>query len=121
VLVVDDNVDAAQSLAVLLRLQDQDVRVADDGSSALVVAQEFRPDVVFLDIGMPGIDGYEVCRRLKQQPDLGSVLIVAMTGWGQEDDRRRSHEAGFDAHLVKPAEPGVLHNLLLRHRPIGRR
>src|SRR5262249_38150069 len=85
VLVVDDNVDAAESLAVLLRLEGQDVQVAHDGVSALELARAFRPALVFLDIGMPGMDGYEVCRRLRQQFSRDRPLVVALTGWGQEE------------------------------------
>jgi PAS domain S-box-containing protein len=112
VLVVDDNVDAADSLAILLRLKGQDVRVAHDGVAALETAGEFRPTIVFLDIGMPGMDGYEVCQRLRHQSGKDSPLIVALTGWGQEEDRRRSQEAGFDLHFIKPVEPDALHKLL---------
>jgi PAS domain S-box-containing protein len=112
VLVVDDNVDAADSLALLLRLEGQDVQVAHDGFAALEMARAFRPVIVFLDIGMPGMDGYEVCRRLRQQSGEDSLLIVALTGWGQEEDRRRSQEAGFDLHFIKPVEPDALHKIL---------
>jgi CheY-like chemotaxis protein/two-component sensor histidine kinase len=112
ILVVDDNVDAAQSLAMLLRLKGQDVQVVHDGPAALQVAQDHAPDMVFLDIGMPGMDGYEVCRRLRQQPGMDNVRAIALTGWGQEQDRRRSTEAGFDHHLVKPVEPAALEKLL---------
>jgi PAS domain S-box-containing protein len=112
VLVVDDNQDAADSLAILLRLAGQDVRSAYDGPAALAQARDFQPAVVFLDIGMPGMDGYEVARRLRQLPGLGGVLLVALTGWAQEEDRRRSTEAGFDHHLVKPVEPDALQTLL---------
>jgi PAS domain S-box-containing protein len=112
VLVVDDNVDAADSLAMILRLSGQEVRLAYDGPTALLTAQAFRPQVILLDIGMPGMDGYEVARRLREDPRLKPVLLVAMTGWGQEEDRRRSFLAGFDHHLVKPAEPDVLQRLL---------
>jgi PAS domain S-box-containing protein len=112
VLVVDDNVDAAESLAVLLRLEGQDVQVAYDGPSALAQAAQFRPEILFLDIGMPGMDGYEVCRRLRQHPARDRPLIVALTGWGQEEDRRRSQEAGFDLHFIKPVEPEELRELL---------
>jgi CheY-like chemotaxis protein len=110
--VVDDNHDAAESLAMLLRLKGQEVRMAFDGPTALKLAQEFRPQVVFLDIGMPGMDGYEVANRLGRQSDLDRPLLVALTGWGQQEDRRRSHAAGFHHHLVKPAEPGDLEALL---------
>jgi PAS domain S-box-containing protein len=105
VLVVDDNHDAADSLAMLLRLAEQNVRVAYDGSTSLAQAQEFQPELIFLDIGMPGMDGYEVARQLRQLPGLENAVLVAVTGWGQEEDRRRSLEAGFDGHMVKPAEP----------------
>jgi PAS domain S-box-containing protein len=112
VLVVDDNRDAADSLAMLLRLAGQDVQARYDGLSALAQAQEFRPELVFLDIGMPGMDGYEVARRLRGEPQLEGVILVALTGWGQEEDRRRSAEAGFDHHLVKPVEPDAVRGLL---------
>ena len=104
VLVVDDNRDAADSLAVLVRIDGHDVRVAYDGPAALAAAEGFRPDVVLLDLGMPGMDGYEVCRRLRRSPELAGVRVIAVTGWGQDSDRRRSAEAGFDHHLVKPAD-----------------
>jgi CheY-like chemotaxis protein len=122
VLVVDDNHDAADSLAMLLRLAEQDVRVAYDGSTSLAHAQEFQPELVFLDIGMPGMDGYEVARRLRQQPGLENAVLVAVTGWGQEEDRRRSLEAGFDGHIVKPAEPRNLREFFAHpklHRRTG--
>jgi CheY-like chemotaxis protein len=112
VLVVDDNVDAADSLAMLVRLAGQEVRVAYDGPTALLIAEAFRPQVVFLDIGMPGMDGYAVARRLREDPELMPAVLVAMTGWGQEEDRRRSLQAGFDHHLVKPAEPAELEQML---------
>jgi PAS domain S-box-containing protein len=117
VLIVDDNVDAAESLALLLRLHGQDVRVTHDGPSALQAAAEDRPDVVLLDIGMPGMDGYEVCRRLRQQPHLDGVRVVALTGWGQDEDRHRSREAGFDLHLVKPVEPHELQQVIAEQKP----
>jgi CheY-like chemotaxis protein len=112
VLVVDDNVDSAVSLGMLLKLAGQDVRVAYDGPAALRQAMDFRPQLVLLDIGMPGMDGYEVARRLRRQPSLEDTLLVALTGWGQEEDRRRSAAAGFDHHLVKPVEPDALSGLL---------
>jgi CheY-like chemotaxis protein len=112
VLVVDDNVDAAVSLGMLLKLAGQEVRVAYDGPAALRQAVEFRPGLVLLDIGMPGMDGYEVCRRLRRESNLGPMTLVALTGWGQDEDRRRSHEAGFDHHIVKPVEPSALQRLL---------
>jgi CheY-like chemotaxis protein len=112
ILVVDDNVDAADSLALLLRLEGQDVRVAHDGPAALAAVEAEPPALVFLDIGMPVMNGYDVARRLRQRPGLENLVLVAMTGWGQEEDRRRSQEAGFDHHLVKPVEPDALHKLL---------
>jgi CheY-like chemotaxis protein len=111
-LVVDDTVDAADSLVMLLRLAGQEVRVAYDGPTALLIAQAFRPQVVFLDLGMPGMDGYDVARQLREDPELKRVVLVAMTGWGQEEDRRRSRQAGFDSHLVKPAELKELEQVL---------
>ncbi len=112
VLVVDDNLDAADSLGLMLQLGGQQVRVAYDGPTALLVAQAFGPQVVFLDIGMPGMDGYEVAGRLRRLPKGEATLLVALTGWGQDTDRRRSAEAGFDHHLVKPVEPAALQTLL---------
>jgi PAS domain S-box-containing protein len=111
-LVVDDNKDAANSLAVLLRLKGHDVRVVHDGLSALETAKKYRPEIIFLDIGMPGMDGYEVARRLRQQSDLKNIVLAAVTGWGQQEDRRRTKEAGFNYHLVKPPEPRILDTLL---------
>lgn len=116
ILVVDDNVDAAESLALLLRLEGHDVQVAHDGPAALAAVEAEPPDLVFLDIGMPVMNGYEVARRLRQRPGLENLVLVAMTGWGQEEDQRRSREAGFDYHLIKPVEPGALHQLLARPR-----
>jgi CheY-like chemotaxis protein len=112
VLVVDDNIDAAVSLGMLLKLAGQDVRVAYDGPTALRQAADFRPELILLDIGMPIMDGYEVCRRLRRESGLGKMTVVALTGWGQDEDRRRSHEAGFDHHIVKPVEPSVLERLI---------
>jgi PAS domain S-box-containing protein len=112
VLVVDDNRDAANSLAMLLKLQGHDVRVAFNGLAALELTQAYVPDVVFLDIGMPGMDGYEVARRLRQQPGLESVVLAALTGWGQREDRLRTAEAGFDHHLVKPPERKMIESIL---------
>ncbi len=107
-LVVDDNKDAANTFASLLRLQGHDVQVAHDGPSALNSAQTYRPNLIFLDIGMPGMDGYEVARRLRLLPEQKNVVLAALTGWGQQKDRRRTAEAGFDFHLVKPPEPEAL-------------
>ena len=103
-LVVDDNVDAAESLAMLLRMSGHEVRTAYTGPTALEAAAAHPPDVVLLDIGLPGMDGYEVARRLRQDPRLEGVRLVAMTGYGDEADRRLAQEAGFDQHLVKPVD-----------------
>ncbi len=112
VLVVDDNADAAESLAMLLRLWGHDVAVAQDGPAALRTAAARPPEVALLDIGLPGMDGYELARLLRQQPGPGRAVLVALTGWGQEEDRRRAREAGFDHHLVKPVDLSALQGLL---------
>jgi PAS domain S-box-containing protein len=112
VLVVDDNADAAGTLEMLLKSLGYETRVVYGGAEALRVAAEFRPDVVMLDIGMPGLDGYEVARRLRAMKKGAALRIVAVTGWGQESDRQRSREAGFDVHLVKPVEPADLVRVL---------
>ncbi len=111
-MIVDDNRDAADSLALLLRLQGFEVRVAHDGPAALELVKDYRPEMIFLDLGMPGMDGFEVARRLRRQSGLHDVRLVALTGWGQQEDRRRTAEAGFDRHLVKPVEPKALEDLL---------
>ena len=111
ILVVDDSLDAAESLARLLRLGGHEVRVAHDGRRALEIAHTEQPEVLLLDIGLPGMDGYELCRRVRQQ-GLGDALIIAMTGYGQERDRRRSKEAGFDTHTVKPVDYAEIMKLL---------
>src|SRR5215211_6310628 len=104
ILVVDGNVDAAESLALLLGLGGQEVHTAHDGPAALEAAVAFRPHVVLLDIGLPGMTGYEVAAHLRRQPVLRSAVLIALTGYGQEEDRRKSLEAGFDHHLVKPID-----------------
>lgn len=103
VLVVDDNVDTVSSFSMLLKALGHDVRSAYDGSTAVQAALDYRPDVVFLDIGLPGLNGYEVANRIRQHPVLKNVVLVASTGYGQDSDRQISLEAGFDHHLVKPA------------------
>jgi len=103
ILVVDDNPDSADSLALLLALEGHDPHVARDGPQALERAEALRPEAVLLDIGLPGLNGYEVCRRLRAEPWGEEMAIIALTGWGQDEDRRRSASAGFDGHLVKPA------------------
>jgi len=115
ILVVDDSKDAAESLAMLLSLSGHQVMVAHNGVQALEVAAAERPEVILLDIGLPGMDGYEVCRRARAA-GLTETLIIAMTGYGQERDRQRSKEAGFDTHTVKPVELDHLLELLTAHR-----
>jgi PAS domain S-box-containing protein len=112
VLVVEDNVYAAKSFATLLRLDGHEVQIAHDGPMALQMAQSFQPEVILLDIGLPGIDGYEVARRLRQREEFRATRIIAMTGYGQPEDRRRSKEAGIDDHLVKPVKIDVVRSLL---------
>jgi PAS domain S-box-containing protein len=112
VLVVDDHEDSTESLGLLLRLMGHDVRLAADGPQALAAAESFRPEIVILDIGLPGMDGYEVAARLRESPDLSGARLIALTGYGQEEDRERSREVGFEAHLVKPIEMESLHRLL---------
>ncbi len=112
VLVVDDNVDAADSLAMLLKLSGQDVIVTHNGTTALERAREHRPRLVLLDIGLPGMDGYEVCRRMRAEPLTEKAVMVALTGWGQDEDRQRSLQAGFDHHVVKPVDWKALGTLL---------
>src|SRR5438105_2366461 len=105
ILLADDNSDFASSLAAVLEARGHEVRVAHDGAEALAAAAGFNPDFAFLDIGMPKVHGYEVARRLRDMPATSECVLVAVTGWGQEDDRRRAREAGFDRHLVKPVDP----------------
>jgi CheY-like chemotaxis protein len=114
VLVADDNVDAAEMLAVLFEQLECDVRTVHDGDAAIHEAERFLPELVVLDIGMPGMDGYEVCRQIRREPWGQSMMIVALTGWGNESDRRRSVEAGFDHHFVKPLDTTALIQCVLR-------
>jgi signal transduction histidine kinase len=114
ILVADDNADALESLATLLSLDGHEVYRAADGAAAMDAAERCRPQVVLLDIGMPGANGYEVARYIRKQPWGHSMVLVALTGWGQESDRRRSQEAGFNTHLTKPVDPNVLNELLAR-------
>jgi CheY-like chemotaxis protein len=112
VVVADDNRDAADSLAVLLRALGNEVSVAYDGIEAVEVARVFRPHVIMLDIGMPRLDGYGAAREIRKDTRAADVKLVALTGWGQDDDRKRAHAAGFDAHLVKPADLDALRRVL---------
>src|SRR5262249_37441000 len=111
ILVVDDNVDAAESLALLLQLWGHEVHVAHNGPDALRAVEGHRPDVVVLGIGMPGVNGYEVAQQIRQQDQGRNVMLVAVTGYGQETDRRRSTDAGFNHHLTKPVTPQALQTL----------
>jgi len=108
ILVVDDSADSAESMGMILSMGGHEVRTALDSGEAERIALEFRPDVVLLDIGLPGTDGYEVARRLRSEPTLQGIYVVAVTGYGQDEDRKRSEEAGFHAHLVKPVDPATL-------------
>jgi signal transduction histidine kinase len=121
ILVVDDNRDAADTLALTLRMFDHDVRVIYDPLHALELAESFRPDLVFMDVGMPGMNGYDLARHMRACAWSEGTLLVALTGWGQEEDRRRSREAGFDHHLVKPAEFADIELMCrtLRQAPVG--
>jgi CheY-like chemotaxis protein len=116
VMVVDDNRDAADSMAVFLELAGFETAVQLDGPSALDAAAAQLPHVVLLDIGLPGLDGYEVARRFRTLPGGADCLLIALTGYGQQDDRRRAHEAGFDVHLVKPADPDAVVELIQEWR-----
>jgi CheY-like chemotaxis protein len=120
VLVVDDNRDGADALAMTLQFSGQTARVAYDGASALATAQAFRPDIAVLDIGMPGMDGYELARRLRAEPWSKDLVLIALTGWGQQHDRDRASQAGFDHHLTKPADPAEMSRLIALHRPSAR-
>ena len=111
VLVADDNADAAEMMRTLLAFKGHDIRIANDGAEAVAITEVFRPAIVFLDIGMPQMDGYEAARRIRRM--LGSgVVLVALTGWGQDEDKRLSHEAGFDLHITKPPDPEVIDELI---------
>jgi len=112
ILVVDDNEDAAASLAMLLQIDGHETYAAHDGRAALAALEAHRPDVALLDIGLPGLNGYEVCKQVRAQAWGRDMVLIALTGWGQEDDRRRSREAGFDDHLVKPVDYAALVTLL---------
>jgi PAS domain S-box-containing protein len=116
-LIVDDNKDSAESLAMLLEITGHRTFVVHDGVDAIAAAAEHRPEMMLLDIGMPKLNGYEVCRRVRQQPWGDEIRSIALTGWGQEEDRRKSHEAGFDGHLVKPVDYTALLELLGSMRP----
>ena len=112
ILVVEDNVDAAETLALLLRLWGHEVQTVRDSRTALKVAGHFAPDVMLLDIGLPEVSGLELAKQFRKQPEFQETLLIAMTGYGREEDHQRSLEAGFDAHLTKPVPLAELHRLL---------
>jgi CheY-like chemotaxis protein len=112
ILIVDDNRDSADSLAMLLEITGNTTYMAHDGVEALEAMEKYRPEVVLLDIGLPRLDGHEVCRRVREKSWGKTIVIIALTGWGQEDDRRKSEEAGFNGHLVKPVDYDELLELL---------
>jgi CheY-like chemotaxis protein len=119
ILVADDDLDGAETLAIVLRVAGHDVQIAHDGPSTLRIAADFQPDVVFLDVGMPGMDGFETARQLRQSVELDKAVLVALTGYGREEDRARAAQAGFDHFLVKPTPPKVLTDIALQLRPSG--
>ncbi len=116
-LVVDDNRDSADSMAMLLHAIGHEVRTVHDGPAAIEQAAQYRPQYVLLDIGLPGMNGYEVAQHLRALPDLAGMIVIAMTGYGQDEDRKRSREAGFDHHFVKPVDLARLEALLSGEEP----
>jgi CheY-like chemotaxis protein len=114
ILLVDDNQASLEMLSMLIQMQGGEVRTAKDGLEAVEAAEAFRPDLVLMDLGMPNLDGCDAARRIRDEPWGRDMLLVAMTGWGQDEDRRRTKAAGFDHHLVKPVEPAVIEELLAR-------
>lgn len=112
ILVVDDNPDSALSMAMMLSMMGHETRTAHDGEAALTTAEAFRPQVILLDIGLPKLNGYEVAQRIRQEAWGASMFLVAITGWGQDEDRRRSKDVGMNLHMVKPVEPGALDRVL---------
>ncbi|CAN5704044.1 hypothetical protein BH23CYA1_BH23CYA1_13250 [soil metagenome] len=112
ILIVDDNEDSALSLAMLFEITGDETQTAHDGLAAIEAAADSRPDVVLLDIGLPGLNGYEAARAIREQPWGQNMILIALTGWGQPEDRRKSTEAGFDAHMVKPIDHDDLLQLL---------
>jgi CheY-like chemotaxis protein len=117
VLIVDDNQDAAETLAMVVQFHGHEIRVAGDGPSALVAAREHQPDIVFLDIGMPGMSGYDVATQMRALPGWDDRLLVALTGWGTQEDRAKSLAAGFDVHLTKPVELDAVEHVLAGTAP----
>ena len=114
ILIVDDHLDAAESLAMLMKIEGHEVRMAFDGIEAVKAAEAFLPHIVFLDLALPKLSGSEAARRIRQQPWSKGMILVALTGWGGDEDRRRSRELGFDDYLVKPAKPEELKKIIAR-------
>jgi CheY-like chemotaxis protein len=114
VLIADDNRDAAESLSILLQIEGHEVTVVHDGEAAVAAFEAVRPHVALLDIGMPGLSGYEIAREIRKVPHGSAITLVAVTGWGQDSDRARALEAGFNHHFTKPVEPDVLTALVAR-------
>lgn len=119
ILVVDDNQDAARMLSMMLKVLGNEVATAFDGIEAIERAAQFQPAVILMDLGMPRMNGYEAAKRIREAPGGSDILLVALTGWSQEEDKQRTEEAGFDHHLVKPVEPQALQSLLsqVKQRP----
>jgi len=117
ILVIEDNRDSADSLCLLLECYGHEVAVAYSGQDGVQTAEHYQPDVVLCDIGLPGLDGYEVARQLRDNPVTAKARLIAVTAYGRDEDRRRSHEAGFEQHLVKPVDPDALRRLLQPPRP----
>ena len=116
ILVVDDNHDSALSLAMMLSIMGHETQTAHDGESAVATAESFLPEVVLLDIGLPKLNGYEVAQRIREHEWGASMFLIAVTGWGQEEDRQRSSEVGLNVHMVKPVEPAALERLFAELR-----
>ena len=118
ILVVDDNVEGGQLLRALLAQRGHDVAVAVSGEDAVQVANAFHPHVGLVDIGMPGMNGYALAEHFRRDPDHSSMFLVALTGWGEDEDKQKAIEAGFDAHVLKPADPDELNQLLTARVPL---
>ena len=118
ILIADDNTGSAESLSILLGLEGHSTRIATDGLEAVEIAEQLRPNVIVLDIGMPRLNGLDACRRIRRQSWSASTLLIALSGWSQDADLKRSEEAGFDAHLVKPVDHDALRKLLADHRAV---
>jgi CheY-like chemotaxis protein len=119
IVVADDDPDTVRTLRLLLEEEGHEVKTAADGPAALYAVRDFGADILLLDIGLPGMNGFEVARALRRDPATAAARLIALTGYGGDDDRRRSHEAGFDVHLTKPVDPGLLRRLLLSGAAAG--